>query len=259
MISLDDLVVATHIAAGIGCLKRGTAVGVGVVEPEGHVDALDLVDVVARLELARKEDLALVVFVKGGDGSLVIKLEGNDKVRLEVTRKGGCLHGLVATVGATRDGNGAVSHELGATRRANIAAVKRLSASTRRPLLRLGLGVGEHGLDLCNLELGIAMVTDELALAAVIAQRTPARWTLVVDALEPHTCLPAYKFDSLKRCHGHNAQSLSPRILTPRKTQSHTQKAPCEPRFGTTGPNTWPKSKSVRQKSLPRARIARQA
>lgn len=38
-----------------------------------HVDALDLVDVVARLELAREEDLALVVLVKGGDGSLVIK------------------------------------------------------------------------------------------------------------------------------------------------------------------------------------------
>ena len=195
MVSLDDLVVTAHIASGIGCLKRGTAVGVGVVEPEGHVDALDLVDVVARLELAREEDLALVVLVKGGDGSLVVKLEGNDEVRLEVARKGGRLHGLVAAVGATRDSNGAVSHELGATRRADIAAVKRLGASIRRPLLRLGFGGGEHGLDLRNLELGIAMVTDELALAAVIAQRTPARRTLVVDALEPHTCLPAYRFD----------------------------------------------------------------
>ena len=135
------------------------------------------------------------MLVKGGDGSLVIKLEGNDEVRLEVTRKGGCLHGLVAAVGATRDGNGAVSHELGATRRADIAAVERLGTSTRRPFLRLGLGGGEHGLDLRNLELGIAMVTDELALAAVIAQRTPARRALVVDALEPHTCLPAYRFD----------------------------------------------------------------
>ena len=50
----------------VGRIKAHFAVNAGAVEPKRHVNTLDLVDVVAGDKALGQQDLALVVFLKGG-------------------------------------------------------------------------------------------------------------------------------------------------------------------------------------------------
>ena len=107
----------------VGRVKVHFAVHAGAVEPKRHVDALDLVDVVAGDKALGQQDLALVVLLECGHDVVAPELKRDDQVGGEVARKLTGCHGGVAAVRAGGNGDGAVRDQLGATRRADIAGV----------------------------------------------------------------------------------------------------------------------------------------
>ena len=190
-------------------------VSLPVKEPEGHIDALDLLDVVFRGEGPGQQMLALVEFSQGFLGRLLIQLEGQDIVRLEHAVKLGGHHGGVAAVGAAGGGGGGVTDQLRAAGGAAVGLHARLGQVPFR-ILRAdlgGLGRGRglgfflgglgyagslrlvqlfliQGLDLLHGKAAAAVVADELAAAAVIAQRARTGRALIIGDLRGHICPP---------------------------------------------------------------------
>ena len=111
-------------AAGVRPRRREFNVGVGdpVKEPEGNVNALDLLDVVCVCKRPWKEGLALVMRLQGGKRLLLGKAERNDVIRLEYARKLSGNDGRVIAVGAARGGSGRVADKLSSAARAVIGA-----------------------------------------------------------------------------------------------------------------------------------------
>ena len=200
VIGLDDLVVTFVVGARARGLEDGASGGLGVVEPEGHVDALNLVDAVAAGEALRQQDLAFIVLGQGLLGGLVVELEGNHELGLKIAGKAiGRDHG-VAAVGALGDGGARVADELGAAGRAHVGAVEAGRVAGRGGGHFLGLLLGRlllgcvSGLDVRYGELGVAVVADEQGFRAVVAQRAAACRALIVDALDAHGPLPSLCF-----------------------------------------------------------------
>ena len=138
----------------IGGVEVDLAVHVGAVEPKWHVDTLDLVDVVAGDKALGQQDLALVVFLERSQSVFAPEFKRNHQVGREVARELAGRHGGVTAVRAGGDGDGAVGHELGAARRADIAGV--LGELLHRVV---GDGLGRCG---CRIGFGVGLV---LALA----------------------------------------------------------------------------------------------
>ena len=138
----------------VGRVKVHFAVNAGTVEPKRHVDTLDLVDVVAGDKALGQQDLALVVFLECGRDVIAPELKWNHQVGREVARKLTGRYGGVAAVRAGGDSDGAVGHELGAARRADVTGV--LSQLLHRVV---GSRFGSCG---CGIGFGICLV---LALA----------------------------------------------------------------------------------------------
>ena len=200
VVGLDDLVVALVVGARVRRLKDGAAGGLGVIEPEGHVDALNLVDAVAAGEALRQQDLALIVLGQGLLGGLVVEFEGNHELGPEIAGKAiGRDHG-VAAVGALGDGGARIADELGPTGRAHVGAVEAGRVAGRGGGRFLGLLLSRlllgrvAGLDVRYGELGVAVVADEQGLRAVVAQRAAACRALIVDALHAHGPPPSLCF-----------------------------------------------------------------
>ena len=107
----------------VGCVKVHFAVHAGAVEPKRHVDALDLVDVVAGDKALGQQDLALVVLLERGQDIVAPELKRDYQVGGEVARELAGCHGGIAAVRASGDGDGAVRDQLGSARRADIAGV----------------------------------------------------------------------------------------------------------------------------------------
>lgn len=64
----------------VGCVKVHFAVHVGAVEPKRHVNALDLVDVVAGNKALGQQDFALVVLFERGQDIVAPELKRNHQV-----------------------------------------------------------------------------------------------------------------------------------------------------------------------------------
>ena len=99
-VGLRHLVVAIREDADIGAVKVRAAVGLAVEEPEGDVDALDLLDVVLVAEDLGQADLALVVVLELGNGRLLVNGEGDDVVWLERSAELAGDDGVVAAIRA---------------------------------------------------------------------------------------------------------------------------------------------------------------
>lgn len=162
----------------VGRVKVHFAVNAGAVEPKRHVDTLDLVDVVAGDKALGQQDLALVVFLECGRDVVAPELKRNHQVGREVARELAGRHGGVAAVRAGGDGDGAVGHELGAARRADVAGVlgellhRVVGEGLWRCGCRIGFGVGLvlalaiEGLDFFDFKARVTVVADELLLGA---------------------------------------------------------------------------------------------
>ena len=112
-----------------------------VVHPEGHVDALDLLQMVGLREGGRQQRLFAIVFLQRLDGVVLIELEWKDEVRLQHTGELPRHHGGVSAVRAGRGCRGGVADQLCTARRAGIclhALCIRTPVITqgRRPRLR---------------------------------------------------------------------------------------------------------------------------
>ena len=76
---LGSLTVGAHLRRG----KLQVGIGRRIEEPEGHVDALDLLDMVVAAETARQELLALIILLQGANRGLLVQLERQNIVGLE--------------------------------------------------------------------------------------------------------------------------------------------------------------------------------
>ena len=88
------------------------------IQPERHVHALDLLDVVTRREVVRQELLADVVFLQRLDRRIAVELERDDVIGFQHIGKLTGHDGVVATVRAVRDRRHLVDEHLAAARRA---------------------------------------------------------------------------------------------------------------------------------------------
>lgn len=199
MVGLDDLVVVFPVGAALLRVVVGVALRRGVVEPEWHVDALDLLHVVSLAEALGQEDLAAVMVLRGVDRGLVVELERDHEVGREAAGELRRADDGVAAVGTLGDSRGLVRDGLGSAGRADVG-VSEAGCGVGIELCR-GDRIGGFGLllrlllraellDLPDGELRVAVVADEKPLAAVVAQRTPTGGALVVDALESHNRPP---------------------------------------------------------------------
>ena len=93
----DDIIALAVALADLGFVSA-PGLHPAIVEPEGHIDALDLLDVVSVLEGFGEEGLALIILLQVLDGRLPVHLEGDDVLRLELAGKLSAQHGGVAAV-----------------------------------------------------------------------------------------------------------------------------------------------------------------
>ena len=181
-------------------------VGLGVEQPEGHVNALNLGDVVLALERLGQEGFALIIFGQLGDGGVLVHLEGQDVFGLQLARKLAAQHGGVAAVGAGGGRRGGVADQLRAAGGAGVAgkaaglrfAPDRVFAgrfcAVGRSLLLVGSGgrvgfllfLGVLGLDVGDLIGRAAVVAHQLAGGAVEVQRAGTGRALVVRYFISH-------------------------------------------------------------------------
>ena len=91
-----------------------------VVHPEGHVDALDLLQMVGLREGGRQQRLFAIVLLQRLDGVVLIELERKDEIRLQHTGELPRHHGGVAAVRAGGGCRGGVTDQLCTARRAGV-------------------------------------------------------------------------------------------------------------------------------------------
>ncbi len=202
------------IAAHAGGVAADVHVRRAVVEPEGDVDALDLLDVVLVGERLREQLLAAVVLFERRDRGGLIQLEGQHVVGLERAFELPGHDGVVAAVGAGGRAGRFVADQLRAAARAGVdAQTFRVRApvaaggggpfAVLRILFSLLEGVcgtcvllGVERFDLRDLVARAAEVALELAGRAVEAQRSGAGGAFIVGDLSGHLHSPFLCFKS---------------------------------------------------------------
>lgn len=110
------------VAAHLGAVAADIDLRAAVVEPEGDVDALDLLDVVLIGERLRQQLFAAVVLFERRNRGGLIQLEGQHIVGLERTAELPGHDGVVAAVGAGGRAGRLVADKLRAAARAGIDA-----------------------------------------------------------------------------------------------------------------------------------------
>ena len=157
-------------------------IGVGVKQPNGNIDALDLFDVVFVLEDLGQQDLTFVVVLQRGHGGLLVHFEGDHQIRPEGSGElTGHDYGIAAE-GAFGGTGGFVCYDFAA---AGVAAVDPQTVRlTFLPRIRVGFPdhivlilliqlrlIGHQGF---NLEFGVAVGAFHLLLAAAEFNATVA-------------------------------------------------------------------------------------
>ena len=192
IVGLGVVIFAVRPAAGPGGGKAQLGIGIAVKEPEGHIHALDLVDVVLAAEHPGQQGLALEVFLQLCLGGLFVQLEGDDEVGPQGPGKLPGEDDGVAAEGAGGRRHGVVAHDLAA---AALAAVSMQTgglpfcpaAAGGGPLHLAGLFVLQLlviALERIHVELGVAVGAFHLLGGAVKLDGAIAAGALVFQ----HSC-----------------------------------------------------------------------
>ena len=189
-------------------MKAQIRLSLSVKDPEGHIYALDLLNVVFLGEGLGQQVFSLVILPQGLFGSLLIQLKGQDVVRLEHAVKLRRHHGGVAAVGAAGGCRGGVANKLrpaagaviGLHARGSLLVFPGLILLSLLLSLLLGLLGGRlgrlvqlvciQGLDLLHREAAAAEIAAKLAALPVIAQRSRTGRALIIGDLRGHICPP---------------------------------------------------------------------
>ena len=200
----DDIVALAVALADLGFVSA-PGLHPAIVEPEGHIDALDLLDVVAVLEGFGEEGLALIILFQIFDGRFLVHLEGDDVLRLELAGKLSAQHGGVAAIGAGGGCCLGAADQLCAAGGAGSAAeASGLPLSPDRAIGRslfgcfgglvcLCLLLAVEGLYLCDIVGRAAVITAELAAGAVEPQWAGTGRALVIRGVFCHRSAPPFR------------------------------------------------------------------
>ena len=196
---LGIIVVVIRPKAGAGGGKAQLGVGVAVVQPEGHIHALDLVDMVLAAEHLGQQGLALEVLLQLFLRRFFIQLEGDDEVGAQVSGKLSGEDDGVAAERAGRGGHGVVAHDLAAAALADISMQTGglalcPAAAGGGPVHLAGLLVFQIlivALQCVHLKLGVAVGAFHLLGGAVELDRTIAAGALIFQ----HSCHSVSSYD----------------------------------------------------------------
>ena len=182
----------------------------GIVQPEGHIDTLDLLNVIFRLEGLGKQGFPLVMVRQGSHGGSFVHLEGNDHIRLLAAGELPGDNGGIAAIGAGSGGSGLVADQLRAAGGA-VVGVEVFSLLTpvlsggihippglvdvflrlvfrRLPggILRMGVLLGEHVLDVLHREAAAAVIALQHPGFTAEMQRAGTGGALVIGDFTGH-------------------------------------------------------------------------
>ena len=179
--------------ADLGGVEGGAALGLPVVEPEGGVDALDLLQVVLAGEELGQQGLFPVVLLQGRDGLLLGQLEGDDPIGPQSAAQLPRHDAGIAAVGAAGGRRGLVADQLrpagGAVidlqprrlRLAPMGALRlRFPGGSLGGLGRLCVSLGVKGLNLRRVVGAAAVFAGELPRDGVEAQGPGTGRALIV-------------------------------------------------------------------------------
>ena len=174
------------------CVVSRLGVGVGVKQPEGNIHALYLINVVFTFEQLRQELLAGKVLFQGFLCGLLIKLEGNDIVRLQLARKLRFKYGGIAAEWAACRCRCLLRDYLAAAALADIdahtvaVAVKTLLFVVRYPLHVVGLIIFQAfiiAFERFKLKLGVAIRAFHFPGCAVVGYEAAAAGTFILNGI----------------------------------------------------------------------------
>ena len=189
---LGIVVVIVRPAAGTGGGKAQLGIDIAVVQPEGHIHALDLVDMVLAAEHLGQQGLALEVLLQLFLSCLFVQLEGDDEVGAQVSGKLSGQHDGVAAEGAGRSRHGVIAHDLAAAALAGVGVQTGSlalcpAAAGGSPVHPAGLRILQIlivTLQCVHLKLGVAVGAFQLLGGAVKFDRTIAAGALIFQ----HSC-----------------------------------------------------------------------
>ena len=105
------LIIPLRVAGGTGGLELNIGVRIAIEQPEGHIDPLDLLNMVACGKRFGQQFFPFVMLFQRLDSSFLVQLKGDDIIRLQAACKLAGHHRGVAAVGAAGGGSGLVTDQ----------------------------------------------------------------------------------------------------------------------------------------------------